>query len=184
MSTPRASDMPVLARHAIAALFATAVAWSVSAADAPAGCTAAEHRQFDFWLGEWDVKLPSGKDAGRNRITSIHGGCALMEEWRGAGGYSGTSLSIYDRDRKRWHQTWVDNGGGLLQLDGGLDNGSMALAGESLEAGPPRKRTLQRVRWTPQPDGRVRQLWEASEDDGREWKTVFDGWYTKRTEAR
>ena len=38
----------------------------------------------------------------------------------------------------------------------------MTLRGESVEAGPPVKRTLQRIRWQPQADGRVRQLWEAS----------------------
>lgn len=143
-------------------------------------CTAQEHRQFDFWLGEWDVKLASGKEAGRNRIVALHGGCALLEDWRGNGGYTGSSLSLYDRDAKRWHQTWVDSSGGLLQLDGAFADGAMTLSGVSVEAGPPAKKTLQRVRWTPQPDGRVRQLWEASENDGNDWKVVFDGWYTKR----
>jgi len=30
----------------------------------PAACTAPEHHQFDFWIGEWDVTLPNGKAAG------------------------------------------------------------------------------------------------------------------------
>ena len=153
------------------------VALFAQAADPPRGCDDAMHRQFDFWLGEWDVTLASGKPAGRNRIVSIHGGCALQEEWRGSGGYTGSSLSIYDRERKRWHQTWVDNGGNLLSLDGGYENGAMTLAGESVDEG---KRVLQRVRWTPQPDGRVRQLWESSANGGGDWSVVFDGWYARR----
>jgi hypothetical protein len=148
------------------------------------GCSAPEHRQFNFWLGEWDVKLASGKEAGRNRIVAMHDGCALFEDWRGNGGYTGSSLTLYDRDAKRWHQTWVDNTGGLLQLDGSFADGSMTLSGVSIEEGPPRKKTLQRVRWTPQPDGGLRQLWEASENEGKDWKVVFDGWYTRRTAAR
>jgi hypothetical protein len=169
--------------HAMRLVFACAIAALAGGAFAqqpPAGCTASEHRQFDFWIGEWDVKHATGKPAGHNRITSIHGGCVLHEEWRGAGGFTGSSLNIYDRERRRWHQTWVDNTGGLLELDGGFADGVMTLTGTPVEAGPPEKRTLQRIRWTPQPDGGVRQLWEASENGGRDWKVVFDGWYTRR----
>jgi hypothetical protein len=141
-------------------------------------CGAPEHRQFDFWIGEWDVADAAGKPAGQNRITAIHGGCALREEWQGRGGVTGSSLNVYDRERKRWHQTWVDSGGGLLVLEGAFAGGAMMLSGASTDASG--NRTLQRIRWQVQPDGRVRQQWEASAGDGREWKLVFDGWYTKR----
>ena len=70
----------------------------------PPACTAAEYRQFDFWQGDWDVRDASGKNVGRNRIVAVQGGCALQENWTGAGGVSGTSLNLYDNDRKRWHQ--------------------------------------------------------------------------------
>jgi hypothetical protein len=43
--------------------------------------------------------------AGRNRIESILGGCALLETWQGAGGGHGRSLNAYDRGRRPWHQT-------------------------------------------------------------------------------
>ena len=146
----------------------------------PPSCTAAEHRQFDYWVGEWDVSDPSGKRLGQNRITRIHNGCALLEEWRGNGGVTGSSLNIYDRERGKWHQTWVDGSGGLLQLDGGIVDGAMTLQGEAVEAGPPVKRSLQRIRWQPQADGRVRQLWEASTDGGTTWNVAFDGWYERQ----
>jgi hypothetical protein len=146
----------------------------------PPACTAAEYRQFDFWQGDWDVRDASGKIVGRNRIVSLHGGCALQESWTGAGGVSGTSVNVYDNDRKRWHQTWVDNGGGLLHLDGGIVDGAMVLRGESIAADASSKPTLQRITWTPQSDGRVRQLWESSSDSGKTWSVVFDGIYSKR----
>lgn len=147
---------------------------------APPPCSAAQYRHFDFWLGDWDVHDPAGKRVGENRITRIHNGCALLEEWRGNGGVSGSSLNVFDSDRGRWHQTWVDSTGGHLMLEGGLADGSMAMRGESIESGPPAKRTLQRIRWQPQADGRVRQLWEASSDDGKTWTIAFDGWYTRK----
>jgi len=145
----------------------------------PPACATPEYRQFDFWQGDWDVRDPSGKIVGRNRIIALHGGCALEENWTGAGGHSGTSLNIYDSDRKRWHQTWVDSNGGVLQLDGGIVAGAMVLRGETMSDSPP-KTTLQRITWTPQRDGRVRQLWESSSDGGRTWDVVFDGMYSKR----
>jgi len=40
----------------------------------PAACTAPEHHQFDFWIGEWDVTLPNGKTAGTNRIGAAAAG--------------------------------------------------------------------------------------------------------------
>jgi hypothetical protein len=160
--------------------FAVMAQQPAPAASAPEPCSASQHRQFDYWIGNWEVHDPSGKRVGENRITRIHNGCALLEEWRGNGGVTGTSLNAFDRDRDRWHQTWVDSTGGLLTLEGGLVDGAMSLRGENVEAGPPRKRTLQRIRWQPQSDGRVRQLWEASSDEGTTWTTAFDGWYTRK----
>jgi hypothetical protein len=145
----------------------------------PPACSAPSHRQFDFWVGEWDVANPAGVLVGRNRIDAAHGGCALIEHWTSVNGVTGTSLSIYDRDSGRWHQTWVDSGGGLLRLDGGIVGGAMVLTGDALDAGPPAKMSRQRVTWTRKPDGRVRQLWESSTDGGRTWNVVFDGWYSR-----
>src|SRR3954470_11889409 len=84
----------------------------------PPACSEPEYHQFDFWIGDWDVRGPKGKQAGVNHIRSILDGCVLQENWSGAGGSTGTSYNIYDRTQKKWHQTWVDNQGTLLQLDG------------------------------------------------------------------
>jgi hypothetical protein len=40
-------------------------------------------------------------------------------------------------------------------------------------------RLKHRIAWSPQPDGRVRQLWETSADDGKTWKVGFDGRYVR-----
>ena len=144
----------------------------------PPPCAAAAHRQFDFWLGEWEVRDPAGKIVGHNRIESAHGGCALIEHWTSVSGVTGTSVNLYDRDRGRWHQTWVDSGGGLLQLDGGVNGTSMVLEGDAFDADAPAKVARQRIAWTPQPGG-VRQLWESSTDGGATWTVVFDGRYAR-----
>jgi hypothetical protein len=143
----------------------------------PPACTSAEHHQFDFWIGDWEVTLPNGKHAGTNRIEPILTGCVLRETWSGAGGMHGTSYNIYDASRHRWHQTWVDDGGNLLGLDGAFQGGKMVLTGEQKDTSGT---TLQRITWTPSGNGEVRQLWEASSDGGKTWAVQFDGRYRKR----
>jgi hypothetical protein len=145
----------------------------------PSGpCASAEYRQFDFWIGDWEVRRPDGKPAGTNRISRILGGCVIQENWSGAGGSSGTSYNIYDRVRRRWHQTWVDDRGSLLQLDGEFTNARMTLRGETLDSSG--VRLLQRITWDPVAPAQVRQLWESSRDGGKTWTVVFDGRYVRR----
>lgn len=141
-------------------------------------CDAAEYRHFDFWLGDWEVKGPGGRVIGANTITPIAGNCGLHENWRGAGGGSGQSVNTFHRTDGKWHQAWVGSGGGLLHISGGLVDGKMVLTGETVGANG--VRTLQRVTWSPLPDGRVRQFWENSTDDGATWTAAFDGYYEKK----
>lgn len=142
----------------------------------PAACQADEHRQFDFWIGDWDVHA-GDRLVGRNRIEAVHGGCALREQYQTPRGYSGESLNSFDRQLRRWHQTWVDNQGLLLQLDGGLQDGRMVLEGDARNAQGQTQR--QRISWTPNADGTVRQHWQVRLPDGS-WQTAFDGLYRKR----
>ena len=139
-------------------------------------CAAAEHRQFDFWLGDWQVQRSNGTLAGINRITVEYGGCVIHERYATGRGYSGESLNVYDATRKVWHQTWVDSNGLLLTLEGGWNGRAMTMEGESVQADGTRSR--QRIVWTPNSDGSVRQLWEAADGKGA-WTVVFDGRYTR-----
>ncbi len=163
-----------------ALLCAGLLAGQSAAAQTPAAppppCQGAEHRQFDFWIGDWDV-FAGDKLVGRNRIEPVHGGCALREQYSTPRGYSGESLNMFDRQGRRWHQTWVDNQGLLLRLDGGLLDGRMVLEGDARDAqGQPQR---QRINWTPNADGTVRQHWQVRLPDGN-WQTAFDGLYRKR----
>ena len=92
-------------------------------------------------------------------------------------GVPGVSYNFYDAAEKKWHQTWVDQTGGALYLDGGLVDGKMVLSGNR-----PGKdgNTVQRITWTPLDDGRVKQHWEVSKDDGKSWSDAFVGFYKKK----
>jgi hypothetical protein len=140
---------------------------------------------FDFWLGEWDVFGPAGQQVGTNSITPLfegHESGMLQEHWRGSGGVEGRSINGYDAARGCWHQTWMDSTGGVLHLDGGLQDGAMVLEGWGPGGTDLDVVDRQRITWTREgPDGtEVRQLWESSSDDGLTWTVAFDGRYRRR----
>lgn len=161
---------------ALLGLTAGSSAQDDTAAQPKESCDSPAHRQFDFWVGEWSV-TQAGKNAGINRIERILQGCALLESWTGASGFRGNSLNFYDAARKRWHQTWIDTSGLGLALEGEFTQGSMVLAGSRID--PATQKTVRdRITWTPNADGSVRQLWESS-GDGKSWSVAFDGIYTR-----
>ncbi len=140
-------------------------------------CSSPEYRQFDFWIGDWDVKRRGGngeRPPAHNRISSVQGGCVVLEEYDTPGGYTGISISYYSSADGRWHQTWMDNQGAPIIHSGGLQGASMILADGA--DGP----VINRTTWTPLDDGTVRQHWEKSEDGGESWSTLFDGIYHRR----
>lgn len=141
-------------------------------------CSTQQHRQFDFWLGDWDVFDASGQQVGRNHIFSVLDGCALSENWTSASGNAGKSYNFYDAAENKWHQTWIDQQGGALYLDGGLQQGKMVLSGT--RPGKNGQATLERITWTRLDDGRVKQHWQSSPDKGATWAEVFVGYYQPR----
>ena len=164
-----------LKRIVLAACFLAGGAAVAGPCDEPA------FRAFDFWLGRWEVRTPDGKLAGTNRIEREYGGCVLHERYDTGRGYSGESLNIYDAQRKVWHQSWVDTGGTLLVLEGGVRGGAMVMEGQTANLGG--TSTRHRITWTPNADGSVRQLWESTDPKGA-WTVTFDGKYTRAPAAQ
>jgi dihydroorotase/N-acyl-D-amino-acid deacylase len=165
---------PLLALTAVS-LFTT------SALSAQRPCADDASRHFDFWSGRWMVRAASGALAGHNTIRPLLGECALEEHYTTPSGYEGKSLNVFDASRGVWHQTWVDNGGLLLRLEGGYDGENMVMEGETV--GADGAVTLNRITWS-RVDGDpdvVRQLWETSTDGGRTWTAGFDGRYIRQS---
>ena len=147
---------------------------------------AGSRHDFDFWIGDWDVFGPLGKQVGRNTITSMFANGMLHEHWHGNGGVEGRSVNAYDEARGCWHQTWMDSTGGVLLLDGGLQDGAMVLVGRAPSGDDPTVVDTQRITWTQESDAEgaeVRQVWESSSDDGATWTVAFDGRYRRRPPA-
>lgn len=145
-------------------------------------CTLPQYRQFDFWLGNWTAYSKEEEKQGTNHVRKVMGECAVQENWESARGpYRGTSYNFYDKTTDKWYQTWIDNQGGHLFLEGQMKGNSMELSGEQLT--PEGNVRLNRITWTPLDDGRVRQYWQVSTDDGKSWEDVFDGYYRKQEAA-
>lgn len=141
-------------------------------------CAEPERRQFDFWVGNWDV-YPTGADklVAHSLIESLYGGCAVRENWMPLKGTGGGSLNSYVPGEKAWRQTWVGSGGERVDFKGGLDGSAMVLTGGwtgILKAG---ESTLTRMTYTPAADGSVHQFGETSSDDGKTWTPNFDFTY-------
>jgi hypothetical protein len=145
---------------------------------APPRCDAPEYRQLDFWVGNWQVTI-GGQPVGTNLVTLEEDSCLVHEHWKGARGGTGQSFNFYDRTDGHWHQVWVSNHGAVLTLSGTYHDGRLEYTGVQ-KAAADAPAVPQRLTFTRNADGTVRQLWETS-TDGTTWQTAFDGLYTRRT---
>jgi hypothetical protein len=140
-------------------------------------CRAPEYRQFDFWVGDWDVRAPDGASAGHNVVTLEQDGCLLVEHWRASeGGQTGTSFNYYDVRDKKWHQLYLDNSGNagaFPAMAGNLIAGKMVLLTDEKQS------PLFRWTWYELAPGKVRQMAEKSSDGQKTWNIVWDSVYLK-----
>jgi hypothetical protein len=141
--------------------------------DQKTACAAQQHREFDFWIGRWEVcDARDGRSLGRNRIERLHGGCTLFESWNGVSGFVGSSLSWFEPADGLWHQLWRDSSGLTLALSGGFAAGRMRMFAVTREAAA--APIYNRISWTPLQGGQVRHLWETSRDWGEVWTPDYD----------
>lgn len=138
-----------------------------------AACAAPNFRQFDFWLGDWDVFDVDNLaiKVARVRVEAILNRCVLRETYEGTDGHQGQSFSIFDASRQVWHQSWVTNNGQLLVVEGGMRAGAMVLSGADRTANGKERRV--RGVWKVANEG-VRESATRSTDGGVTWQSWFD----------
>ena len=148
-----------------------------------APCEDAEFRQFDFWIGDWDVtSTGDGVSRGSSHISSEMGGCVIWENWTSAGGgYFGKSYNTYNLNLHRWEQYWVDNSAGTIFFYGNLKDGVMDYWTDDVPQsnGQKLRRHLQFFNLGP---GKVRQFSQGSNDGGKTWQVEYDLTYSRRAE--
>ena len=149
----------------------------------PNPCSTAQQKQFEFWIGEWDLTWPGEKPGeighGTNTIKRIMDGCVVQESFSGGDSMHlrGTSVSVFDTNSARWKQTWVDNEGGYLDFVGEFKNGQMILQREAIRDG---EKILQRMVWKNITVGEMDWSWEASRDEGKTWQVNWPIHYKRK----
>ena len=138
-----------------------------------------EHRQFDFWVGDWDVKTPQGQLAGTNTVQRLEDGCLILENWTGSQGGTGKSINFYTAGTGKWRQTWVSSTAGVTDYQGSYKEGAMRFEGETT-ASNGTKLLLKLTFFNLGPD-RVRQLAEQSPDGGKTWAVTYDFTYIRKS---
>jgi hypothetical protein len=155
---------------------------SSPASTRPAPCkdlSRPEYRQFDFWVGEWNVfDRQSGKPVGKSSVQLILNDCVVFENWTGARGGEGKSFNKYNPWLKQWEQYWVDNGPDRLFFTGHLEDAEMRFEADAFT--PEGKPDHRKLTFSRQPDGTVRQFSQVSTDGGKAYTVEYDLVYRKR----
>ena len=138
----------------------------------------AQARQFDFWIGEWNVETPGGAHAGDSRIEKILNGCALMEHWTSAKGNSGKSFNNYDARKDEWRQHWIDDSGTETFYVGHFADKRLTFTSEEIARDGSKK--LHKMSFFDLGAEGVRQWGEVSVDGGNSWATEFDLFYRRK----
>jgi hypothetical protein len=139
---------------------------------------APDRRQFDFWLGSWELRWePDG--AGVNEIVSILDDHVILERFDGRPSIplTGMSVSVFDAELGLWRQTWVDSDGSYLDFVGGLEGDRMVLERQR----PDGRR--QRMVWSDIEPEALHWSWEHSDDDNRGWTVDWAIRYRRRSLA-
>jgi hypothetical protein len=138
-----------------------------------------EYRQFDYWVGDWDVYNKFGAPSGHNRVRLILGDCVVEENWASRLGGEGKSFSKYNPHSRRWEQYWVDDQGDTTFFHGKLEGTNLVFHSETTDSdGTTTMRRLTFFRLGPD---KVRQFSEMSMDGGKTWSPEYDLTYIRHT---
>lgn len=139
-----------------------------------------EMRQFDFWIGEWDVLTTQGIQAGTSKIDLILGDCVILENWTDRFGSQGKSFNKYNTANKIWEQFWVDEQGTTTYYHGKLEGKNLVFHADPTPDGKTGERTMTFFNLGPD---KVRQLGQITNDGGKTWTTQFDLTYVRHGTA-
>lgn len=137
-----------------------------------------EYRQFDFWIGDWEVRDTAGNLAGTNTIVLLLGDCVLNENWTDSSGNSGKSYNFFNATTRHWQQTWVDDKGGVQEYIGDFVDGEMRFRRDSTDAQG--RAVRHRLAFSRLAADHVRQLAERSTDGGQTWTIDYDLHYRRK----
>lgn len=152
----------------------------------PVGCTSPESRQFDFWLGEWDVSPGQSPVIVAESVVTLHDqGCVILENWRPFRNAHGHSINAYDAANGKWRQTWVDATGVITQYAGAQDDGGVIrLENLGSGLGDSRPAEQRRMNFSRIDENTVRQWGERYDAAAQTWNTEWAFLYRRRGGGR
>jgi hypothetical protein len=151
---------------------------ALAAANSDECSTNPANRELDFWLGHWAVTYPGATPTATSTVSLDLDKCLIVENWNGDKGQRGKNMLAYSADDKAWHGIFADNEGRVHVFEGKVTSGLAEFHGSSV--GPNGEAVLNRIKVIRETPDKVEQLWEQSTDNGRTWKTVFQGEYSRR----
>ncbi len=157
------------------------------------GACQAEYRQFDFWIGEWDVVNRNRPDAEARwydtgsataRVYPVVAGCGIVEHWRGRayGEFQvGFSLQAFNPQVGQWDMVllWPNSGEPRFgELAGGfrLNRGEFYSRGVSAAGDT----TISRFTFSDVTPNSLRWQDGFSTDGGRVWDSGWIQEFTRR----
>ena len=141
-------------------------------------------KEFDFWLGDWDVYARGTATlVGKSKIESASGGCMVLENWTAVGPalHNGKSMNYVDPVSGKWIQLWVGSSGIIQQnitrfYDGEYKDGAMRFVFDHEVNGA---KIIGRFIFYNEGPNQVRQFNEQSSDGGKTWTTSYDFTYKR-----
>lgn len=145
-----------------------------------------QSREFDFWIGEWDV-YPNGSSVliGSSKVEMASGGCMILENWTALGPVpnTGKSMNYVNPATGKWEQFWIGSGGITPNNPQKFVNGSYkdnAMRFEFEQTTPQGQKQTGRFIFFNEGPNQVRQFNEVSSDEGKTWTTTYDFVYKRR----
>jgi hypothetical protein len=163
---------------------------TVSAFGQSSVCESAEAKQFDFWLGNWNIKQKILKADGswfeskaKTRVTKILDGCAVQENWEGEVQFfwegmqkpekiKALSVRSFDVKTEIWKINWMDTRNPQFStFEGNFANGK----GEFFRkvVGENGKETIIRITFSDIKSNSVRWDLAVSSDNGKTFITLW-----------
>ncbi len=153
-------------------------------------CNSPESRQFNFWIGDWDIQQKIlNKDGSwletnaHTSVSSILNGCALEEHWEGDVKFfwngmdsiehmKGFSIRYFDSKKNEWNIHWLDNKN--LQMGTGFTGNFKNGKGEFFrETNNANENSISRITFSNFKKNSVHWDLSFSKDNGETWTTLW-----------
>ena len=144
-----------------------------------------DETSYDFWLGKWDANWENADGStgsGTNHIFKVLDGKVLEENFEittgKQAGFLGMSISVFNPNKKEWHQAWADNQGGYIDLVGEINGDRKIFKTKPVTSGD--KVIMQRMVFYNIKKDKFTWDWEGTQDGGKSWNLQWRINYTRQ----